>query len=166
MTSTQSQSQSKAATDVSRASLQAGLLQRKCSCGNHTVAGGECSACEKKHLSLQRVSENSQPDSGNLQLRISSSKLATPNSGSVPSIVQEVLRSPGQPLDATTRAFFEPRFGHDFSRVRVHTDARAAESADAVNALAFTVGPNVVFGAGQHAPTTDSGRRLLAHELT
>jgi hypothetical protein len=84
---------------------------------------------------------------------------------SVPPIVHEVLRSPGQPLDAATRAFFEPRFGYDFSQVRVHTDAKAAESARAVNALAYTVGRDVVFGAGRYAPGTTIGRRLLTHEL-
>jgi uncharacterized protein DUF4157 len=81
------------------------------------------------------------------------------------SSVAEALASPGQPLDAATRAFIEPRFGHDFGRVRVHTDARAAESASAVQALAYTVGHNVVFGAGKYAPGTSEGRRLLAHEL-
>lgn len=84
----------------------------------------------------------------------------------VPSIVHNVLRSPGQPLDAATRAFMEPRFGHDFSNVRVHTDAKAAESARAVNALAYTVGREVVFGAGQYIPGTAMGQKLMAHELT
>jgi len=84
----------------------------------------------------------------------------------VPDLVHDVLRSPGQPLDATTRAFMEPRFGHDFSSVRVHTDAEAAESASAVNALAYTVGRDVVFGAGQYAPRTQTGQRLMAHELS
>ncbi len=60
----------------------------------------------------------------------------------------------------------EPRFGYDFSKVRVHTDARAAESAQAVNASAYTVGRNVVFGTGQYVPETHEGRRLLGHELT
>jgi hypothetical protein len=60
----------------------------------------------------------------------------------------------------------EPRFGHDFSQVRVHTDARAAESARNINALAYTVGRDVVFGAGQHSPHTREGKRLMAHELT
>ncbi len=83
----------------------------------------------------------------------------------VPPIVHEVLRSPGQPLDPATRTFMEPRFGHDFSQVRVHTDAKAAESARAVNALAYTVGRGVVFGAGQYVPGTSARRRLLAHEL-
>jgi outer membrane protein OmpA-like peptidoglycan-associated protein len=84
----------------------------------------------------------------------------------VPPVVHEVLNSLGQPLDTGTRAFFEPRFGSDFSAVRVHTDAKAAESARAVNALAYTVGRNIVFGEGQHAPQTTAGRRLMAHELT
>jgi hypothetical protein len=83
----------------------------------------------------------------------------------VPPIVHEVLRSPGQPLEPATRVFMESRFGHDFSSVRVHSDARAAESARAVNALAYTVGRDMVFCAGQYAPQTTAGRRLLAHEL-
>jgi Domain of unknown function (DUF4157) len=92
--------------------------------------------------------------------------LVTPSAFSgVPPIVHEVLRSPGQPLTNDTRAFMEPRFGHDFSGVRVHTDLRAADSAQAVNALAYTVGQDVVFGAGQHRPQTLVGQRLLAHEL-
>ena len=83
-----------------------------------------------------------------------------------PGIVHDVLRAPGRPLDGETRAFMEPRFGYDFSGVRVHNDARAAESARAVNASAYTVGSHVVFGQGQHSPSSDHGRRLLAHELT
>ncbi|HEY2990878.1 MAG TPA: DUF4157 domain-containing protein [Candidatus Binatia bacterium] len=80
--------------------------------------------------------------------------------------MHDVLRSPGQPLDPAARAFFEPRFGHDFGQVRVHTDAKAADSALAVDALAYTVGRDLVFGAGRYAPETAAGRRLLAHELT
>ena len=76
------------------------------------------------------------------------------------------LRGGGQPLPASTRAFFEPRFGHDFRQVRVHTEARAAETARALNAHAFTVGRDVVFGAGKYAPETLQGKRLLGHELT
>ena len=83
-----------------------------------------------------------------------------------PPSVQEVLRSPGRPLEPATRRFMEPRFGHDFSKVRVHADARAAASAQAVQAQAFTLGQEVVFGAGQYAPETMRGKRLLAHELT
>jgi len=83
-----------------------------------------------------------------------------------PPLVQEVLSSSGQPLDSETRAFFEPRFGHDFSRVRVHSSTAAEESARDVNAQAYTVGDNIAFGAGRFAPKTHEGRRLLAHELT
>jgi uncharacterized protein DUF4157 len=87
-----------------------------------------------------------------------------PEHGASPE-VEGVLRATGQPLDATTRAFFEPRFGHDFSRVRVHADATATKSAQAINALAYTVGREVIFASGQYAPATTAGRRLLAHEL-
>lgn len=82
-----------------------------------------------------------------------------------PSVVQEVLQSGGQPLDDTTRAFMEPRFGRDFGHVRIHTDSTAARSAEAVSAHAYTVGSDVVFGAGQYRPGTDNGKRLIAHEL-
>jgi hypothetical protein len=122
-----------------------GILQR-CS------GGVECAACREKRLekegSLQRAAVNSAP------------------ANSVPAIVHDVLSSLGQPLDAGTRAFMEPRFGHDFSQVRVHTDDKAVKSAQAVNALAYTVGRDVVFGAAQYVPGTMEGRRLLAHELT
>jgi Domain of unknown function (DUF4157) len=83
-----------------------------------------------------------------------------------PPIVHEVLNSPGQPLDSETRTFMESRFGHDFSQVRVHTNGKAAESAQVVNSLAYTVGKDVVFRAGQYTPKTTRGQRLLAHELT
>lgn len=72
----------------------------------------------------------------------------------------------GRPLQKSERDFFEPRFGHDFGRVRVHTDEMAAGMADAMNAQAFTLGHDVAFGAGQYKPETANGRRLLAHELT
>jgi hypothetical protein len=120
------------------------LLQRKCSWrgGSDT----DCEECRAK-ATLQRKVD------GSADLE------------SVSPIVHETLRSPGQPLDATTRAFMESRFGHDFSRVRVHTDARAVESARSVNAFAYTVGRDVVFGTGQYTPHSREGRRLLAHEL-
>jgi hypothetical protein len=86
--------------------------------------------------------------------------------GEAPALVHEVLRSPGQPLDAETRGFFEPRFGHDFSRVRVHTGTSAEQSTREVNAQAYTVGRSMVFDAGRFAPGTQEGRRLIAHELT
>lgn len=83
----------------------------------------------------------------------------------VPPIVHEVLNSPGQPLDAKTRTFMESRFGYDFSQVRIHTDAKAVESARAVDSPAYTARQNIAFEAGQYAPKTANGQRLLAHEL-
>jgi len=122
-------------------------LQRKCACGSYGN-GGECDKCRKESSGLQRSACNA----------------AAP--ATVPPIVQEVLSSPGQPLDRGTRAWMEPKFGHDFSQVRVHTDQKAAESAEAVNAIAYTVGPDVVFGASRYEPRTQVGSHLLAHELT
>ncbi len=83
-----------------------------------------------------------------------------------PSIVHEALRSPGRPLDEDTRAFFEPRFGYDFSGVRIHTESNAAATVAAVNAKAFAVGRDIVFGTGMYAPRSAEGRHLIAHELT
>jgi hypothetical protein len=86
--------------------------------------------------------------------------------GGVPSIVAEVLGSGrGDPLDQATRESMESRFGEDFSQVRVHTTAEASESAEAVNALAYTVGNDVVFGTGQYTPRSPGGEGLLVHEL-
>ncbi len=76
------------------------------------------------------------------------------------------LREGGQPLPESVRNYFEPRFGYDFSQVRVHTDMRAAESARSVNAQAYTVGQNIVFEKGQYSPSAKAGKKLLAHELT
>jgi outer membrane protein OmpA-like peptidoglycan-associated protein len=106
----------------------------------------KCDECHKKKPELQRSDFGSAPKT-------------------VPPIVHEVLRSPGSSLDATSRDFFEPRFAHDFSSVRVHTDARAAESAREVNAQAYTVGKDMVFGAGAVGSGSAAGRRLMAHEL-
>jgi hypothetical protein len=82
-----------------------------------------------------------------------------------PPIVSDVLSSPGQQFDSSTRQFLEQRFAHDFSRVRVHADGQAATSAQAVHARAYTVGRDVVFGQGQYVPTTSDGKHLLAHEM-
>ena len=91
---------------------------------------------------------------------------AAPTLSEAPASVHAALRSPGEPLDAATRGYFEPRFGRDFSSVRVHTDAAAAQSARDVNAQAYTVGHTIAFDSGQFAPGSHEGRRLLAHELT
>lgn len=85
--------------------------------------------------------------------------------GEAPAEVQQVLSGPGSALDAGSRAFFESRFGHDFSRVRVHHDAQADASARQVGAKAYTVGQDVVFAAGQYDPHSRSGQQLMAHEL-
>ncbi len=87
------------------------------------------------------------------------------DAGPAPAIVDQVLRSSGRPLEKATRDYFEPRFGCDFSKVRVHTGAQAAESARAVHAHAYTVGNNIAFASGLYAPESSQGRRLLAHEL-
>lgn len=129
-------------------SFHAGLLlQRKCACGGSPSLAGEGESCKKKKMTLQRKAVNQ----------------AEPTE--VPPVVHEVLRSSGQPLDAGTRDFMEPRFGHDFSQVRVHTDAKAAESAREVNALAYTVGRDVVFGLHRYSPRSEKGLLLIAHEL-
>lgn len=124
-----------------------GLLQRKCACGKHTGGGGECGECRNKKLLQRRVIGHTDP-------------------ATVPPIVHQVLRSPGRPLDAPVRASMEASFGHEFSHVRIHTDSRAAASAQAVYALAYTAGNDIVFGPGQYDPNTRRGKHLLAHELT
>lgn len=86
--------------------------------------------------------------------------------GEAPASVHATLRNEGRPLDLGARAFFEPRFGHDFSNVRVHTDGAAAASAADIAARSYTVGEHIVFADGTYAPHTESGQRLLAHELT
>lgn len=83
----------------------------------------------------------------------------------VPPIVHEVVRSPGEPLDAETRAFFEPRFGHDFSQVRIHTDEMANKSVRNFKTRAYTIGNHVAFSSGQYSPATYDGRELIFHEL-
>jgi hypothetical protein len=135
---------------TARASLtppaQAPVLQRRCACG--AKREDECKECKAKRV--QRLPTDTDGAHGN----------------SVPPIVDSVLHAPGRPLDAPTRDWFEGRFGRDFSDVRIHTDDEAARSARAVNALAYTSGPNIVFGAGQYTTGSDRARRLLAHELT
>jgi Domain of unknown function (DUF4157) len=137
------------------------VLRRKCACGTHT-AGEQCEACSKESAELRRKGTDA------TVLRRLQRRADKPDADQIeaPGIVHEVLRSSGQPLARQTRAFFEPRFGHEFSRVRVHADAQANASARAVNALAYTVGNHVAFAGGRYAPETAEGRQLLAHELT
>lgn len=125
------------------------LLQRQCACGGAPGLSGACAECEKKQL--QRKPAHS---------------MNAADSTAAPQIVRDVLNSTGQPLDADAKGFFENRFGHDFSRVRIHDDSSAAESARAVSAHAFTVGRHIVFARGRYEPQSAAGRKLLAHELT
>jgi hypothetical protein len=111
---------------------------RRCACGGTVGPSGECAACWQKRLRRE---------------------------AQAPPPVQEVVRSPGRPLEPGVQARMESRFGHDFSRVRVHTDAPAAASARALAAGAYTVGEHVAFAAGRYRPETPGGERLLAHEL-
>jgi outer membrane protein OmpA-like peptidoglycan-associated protein len=127
-------------------------LRCKCACGGSASAGGECEECKKTNEILQRAS-------------LSPDKKGTEGGGEVPPIVHEVLRSPGQPLDAATRAFFESRFGHDLSQVRLHVDDTATQSAALIRAKAYTVGQHIVLG-GRRDITGHVGMKLLAHELT
>ena len=171
------------------AMTQSGLLQRKCACGNHTPAGGECAECAKKETGLQRklaIGASNDPLEREAD-RVADQVLAIPTNAAgsdappriqrftgqsngqqdtAPASVERVLSRPGSPLEPALRFDMEQRFGRDFSRVRVHSGAAAEQSARDVNAAAYTLGHNVVFGAGQMAPETPEGRRLIAHELT
>ena len=140
---------------LGRIDSSAPQVQRKCSCG------GTCDSCrsDEEHWTVQRKSA-ARPSIG------AAGAAAATTAMHAPPIVHEVLRSPGQPLPSSVRTFFEPRFGADFSQVRVHTDTAAQRSAQDLNANAYTAGQNVVFGSGRFAPETQEGRRLLAHELT
>jgi hypothetical protein len=107
-----------------------------------------CEECERKEASLlQRKSLSAQEATANLPL------------------VNEVIKSSGHPLDGGLRQWIEPRFGQSFAHVRVHTDDRAAQSATALNALAYTVNGHIAFAAGQYQPESATGRKLIAHEL-
>jgi hypothetical protein len=119
---------------------------------------------EADRVSEQVMRASEPPEHDRMQARSLEASDSKPDD--VPPVVHEVLSSAGESLDPATRAFMEPRFGHDFGQVRVHTNSKAAESARDLNANAYTVGRNIVFGAGQFRPETRMGRRLLTHELT
>ena len=110
----------------------------------------KCAHCEQEDKMLHRKESSTSEVAGSSQLDSYVSSLSTA----------------GQSLSANSRQFFEPRFGHDFSNVRVHTDQVAAKSAESINALAYTTGNNIVFNSGQYSPESDSGKKLIAHELT
>jgi hypothetical protein len=167
-------------------------LQRKCACGSKSQSGAEqCDECSKSSSPLQAkmrvggaddVLEREADQAADRALAsaapaqsVSSSppeplvrrRPSGTGSGAhdAPASVGDTLRSSGAPLDRGSRQFFESRFAHDFSRVRVHTGAPAEQSADEVGARAYTVGSDVVFARGEYSPNSSDGRRLLAHEL-
>lgn len=166
-----------------------GVLQRKCACGNHTVVGEECMACGRKKQALQRkltMGAHHDPleqeadriadqvlamptPAANNRVSLHIRRYTEPSGGqvnAVPDTVNQALAAHGWPLEPPLRQEMEHRFGHDFSQVKIHADSTAGQSARAVNAQAYTVGNDIVFGVGQFAPATHAGRRLLAHELT
>jgi len=187
-----------------------GILQRKCACGQRTIAGGECAECGKKKNELQRQATGADAGAGLSRLhgsvmqpklaigasndtlekeadQVADQVLASSPPGAVsgapshiqrvvgqpaslvdtaPASIDRVLASSGSPLEPALQQDMASRFGHDFSRVRVHSGPDAGQSALEVNANAYTVGHNIVFGAGQFAPGSEEGRRLIAHELT
>lgn len=122
-----------------------GRVRRKCACGGRQQ--GECEGCKRKQNVQRKHGDARDPST-------------------VPPIVHEVLRASGQPLTNRDRESMERRFGHSFENVRVHAGPRAAESARAINALAYTAGSHVVFGENRYSPGTPPGDRLLTHELT
>lgn len=98
--------------------------------------------------------------------RLGAGSTRTEMPASAETSVEGALRSGGSPLNGPTQQMMESRFGHDFSQVRIHTDARADESAQAVQARAYTVGNDIAFRSGEYQPEASGGQHLLAHELT
>lgn len=176
--------------NISFTPVSSRFLQRKCACGGSASSSltGECEECKKKNLSLQRkltIGASNDPLEQEAD-RVADQVLAAPShsavstappriqrftgqvtgdAGTAPASVDRVLSGSGRPLDPTLQRNMGRRFGHDFSRVRVHTGAAAEKSAQDVNARAYTVGRNVVFGAGQYKPWAREGKWLIAHEL-
>jgi Domain of unknown function (DUF4157) len=152
------------------------------------IAGGACTNCQPKSGLQRKLSIGASNDPLELEADLIADRvLAAPTNTTInpapsniqrftgqtddrsdlaPASVDRVLSSPGRPLETSLQQDMGQRFGHDFSHVRVHTDAEAERSAQDVNANAYTVGHNIVFGAGLFTPGTNNGRRLLAHELT
>ncbi len=165
-----------------------GVLQRKCACGNHTPGGASCTACGAEKKRLQRklnvgasndifeqeadrvadqvLAASASPAVSAVPPRIQRYSGDASGDDVAPASVDRVLAQTGSPLGPSLRQDMESRFGQDFSKVRTHTDSSAARSARDVNAAAYTVGNQIVFGAGRFSPGTHDGRRLIAHELT
>ncbi|HLM54878.1 MAG TPA: DUF4157 domain-containing protein [Pyrinomonadaceae bacterium] len=182
------------APPVRVSAARTGLLQRKCACGGPAGLTGNCEECAVKrlrgvqaklevgpagdHFELEadRVADEvmsgatagpGRSGASGLQRRTAAAAGPSPaGPAAAPPVVREALDAPGRPLEAGTRDFMESRFGHDFSRVRIHDDTRADASSRALDAAAYTVGRDIVFRAGRYEPGTAAGRRLIAHELT
>jgi len=157
------------------------LLQGQCACG------GVCATCRSKKrlqakLAIRASNDPLEQEADRVADQVLAApahpavKRASPNiqrstgpatgvASAAPASVEHVLASSGRPLDSALQQDMGQRFGHDFSRVRVHSGAAAEQSARDVSAHAYTVGHNIVFGAGQFAPMAHAGRRLIAHEL-
>lgn len=172
----------------------AGLMQRACACGTHAHGAAQCPACAgvragqaaQRALPIGPPGDRFEREAERVADRIMRSPLpgaresddhppsppaarqpiSTLGGGATGSTIPTLPGARGRALDRDTRERMETRFGHDFSRVRVHTGAGAARSAQAVGARAYTVGQHIVFGSGQFAPGSEAGQRLLAHELT
>lgn len=163
----------------------AGLIQRKANC----ACGGSCPQCQNEDVIQTKLAISTPGDQYEVEAdRVAEQVMRMPepqgeihssprhlqracagcNSGATPEHFSEAkaLSGGGHPLSASARSYFEPRFGYDFSNVRLHTDNAAMESARQVKALAYTIGRDIVLGAGQTSSETAAGRRLLAHELT
>ena len=165
------------------------ILQRACTCGHPATGAGECAECGKKNRRrLQAKLEVTEPgdvyerEADRIADQVMAQPAKDPDQASprraecsavapaglidaAPAVVDEVLATSGRPLAPGLRHDMERRFGHDFGRVRVHVGDRAADSAAAVGAAAYTVGQQVVFGRGRFDPVSATGRKLIAHEL-
>jgi hypothetical protein len=169
------------------AASTAGVLQRKCACGNSSAIGGKCEECANGSLQRKlRVGATNDPlelEADRVAEHVMRAPLHAPvgasvlgiqrlsgpsseSTNSVPHSVERVLSSPGTSLEPQLRKNMEDRFGYDFSSVRVHADPIAQRSADDVNAIAYTVGRHIVFGASAVPTATRASQTLLAHELT
>ena len=131
---------------LSTTGIAVGALKRKCACGQHTIRGGECDGCSRQRLQRRATSRHAPLEA--------------------PPVVHEALRPAGHPTDQRTRPFMESGFSRDFSRVRVHTDSKAAESVTALGARAYTSGEHAAFGRGRYATNSNEGRPLPARDLT
>lgn len=172
-----------------------GVMQRKCACGTHSRGAEKCPACSAQgsqrnptgNLRIGAPNDRFEREADDVADQVT--RPEGPVRGGTGSVLQShaslqrkisrlgggstrhspvpaVLGGRGRALDRATRDFMEPRFGHDFSGVRAHTGAEAAGLARSVQARAFTLGQDIVFGGGEYAPGTHAGQRLLAHELT